>query len=56
VKTRVYEGLHGRPFASEDELKERIKSVWKDCATDLKTIRKAIKQFVPRLKSVEEKR
>ena len=55
VKTRVYEGRYGRPFASEDELKERIKSVWKDSATDLTTIRKAIKQFVPRLKYVEEK-
>jgi len=47
VKTRVYEGWYGRPFASEDELKEQIKSVWKDCTTDLTTIRKAIKQFVP---------
>jgi len=33
MKTRVYEGQYEKPFASEDGLKERIKSVWKDCTT-----------------------
>ena len=54
VKTKVYQGRAGEPFSSE-ELKTKIKAVWKDCATDLKPLRKAIKQFVPRLRAVEEK-
>ena len=29
--------------------------MWKDCVTDLKPLQKAIKQFVPRLRTVEEK-
>ena len=29
--------------------------MWKDCATDLKPLQKVIKQFVPRLRAVEEK-
>ena len=29
--------------------------MWKDRATDLKPLRKTIKQFVPRLQAVEEK-
>ena len=29
--------------------------MWKDCATDLKTLQEAIKQSVPRLRAVEEK-
>lgn len=55
VKTRVYAGRRGKPFASEEELQAKIRSVWKECATDIVPIRKAIKQFVPRLKAVEEK-
>ena len=31
------------------------RAVWKNCATDLKPLRKEIKQFVPRLPAVEEK-
>ena len=55
VKTKVYQGRAREPFSSEEELKTKIKAVWKDCATDLKLLRKAIKQFVPRLRAVEEK-
>ena len=32
-----------------------MKNVWKDCVTDLKPLRKAIKQFVRRLRAGEEK-
>ena len=39
VKTKVYQG----------------RAVWKDCATDLKPLRKGIKQFFPRLRAIEEK-
>ena len=55
VKTKVYQGRAGEPFISEEELKTKIKAVWKDYATDLKPLRKAIKQFVSRLQAVEEK-
>ena len=54
-KTKVYQGRAGVSFSSEEELKTKIKAVWKDCATDLKPLRKVIKQFVPRLRAVEEK-
>ena len=55
VKAKVYQGRAGELFSSEEELKTKIKGVWKDCATDLKPLQKAIKQFVPRLQTVEEK-
>ena len=55
VLTKLYQGIAGEPFSSEEELKTKIKAVWKDCATDLKLLRTAIKQFVPRLRAVEEK-
>ena len=55
VKNEVYKGRSGKPFATEVELKKAIKSAWKICADDLVTTRKAIKQFVPRIRAVEEK-
>ena len=54
VKTKVYQGRAGEPSNSE-ELKTKIKDVWKGCTTNSKPLRKAIKQFVPRLQAVEEK-
>ena len=47
VKTKVYQGRAGEPFSSEEELKTD--------STDSKPLQKAIKQFVPRLRAVEEK-
>ena len=55
VKTKGYQGKAGEPFTSEEELKTKTKAVWKYCTIDLKLLRKAIKQFVPRLRAVEEK-
>ena len=55
MKTKVYQDRVGELFSSEEKLKTKIKAVWKDCATDLKLLRKSIKQFVPRLRAVEEK-
>ena len=55
VKTKVYAGRMNKPFKSEEEMIRRIKSVWKECAEDVAEIRKAMKQFVPRLKTVKEK-
>ena len=55
VKTKVCQGRAGEPFSSEEQLKTKTKAVWKDSATDLKPLRKVIKQFVYRLQAVEEK-
>ena len=55
VKTKVCQGRAGEPFSSEEQLKMKTKAVWKDSATDLKPLRKVIKQFVYRLQAVEEK-
>ena len=55
VKEKVYEGRMNKPFKDEDELKRRIKSVWPSCAQETDVIRRAMKQFVPRLRAIEEK-
>ena len=55
VQERVFEGRHCSPFQSVEELEARIKEVWDECASDLKEIRKALKQFLPRLQAVESK-
>ena len=52
VKTKVYAGRKGRPFQNERELQQKIRTVWRECANDIVPIRKAIKQFVPRLKAI----
>ena len=54
VKEKVYEGRLNRPFQNEDELKQRIKEVWNECARNKKEIRSSMKQFVPRLRAIEE--
>ena len=56
VKMKVYEGRAGRPFGNEKELKNKIRKVWTSVASDKKTIRKAIKQFVPRLREVSRRK
>ena len=55
IKLKVYEGLLNTSFQNEEELINRIKKVWKEEASDVGNIRKAIKQFVKRLRAVEEK-
>ena len=55
VKIKVYNERSEKSFASEAGLKKKIKSAWNICANDLVPIRKAIKQFVRRMKAVEEK-
>lgn len=56
VKERVYAGRLNQPFQNEEELKKRIKSVWNECASDKAAIRKSIRQFIPRLHAVEQKK
>ena len=56
IKLKVYEGRpFNQPFRNEQELMARIKAVWKDCAKNIPEIRKAVKQFIPRLEAVSEK-
>ena len=55
VKVKVYEGMLNTPFRSEAELINRIKKVWKECASNKTEIRKSVRQFIPRLKAVVEK-
>ena len=56
VKLKVCEGRpFSQSFKDENELLARIRSVWKDCANNIPEIRKAIKQFIPRLEAVAEK-
>ena len=55
VKTKVYQSRAGESLRSEEELKRKNQVLWKHCGTDLKSLRKAIKQFFPRLRAVEEK-
>ena len=54
VKTKVYEGRINQPFQNENEMIARIKAVWKDCATNIPEIRKAMKEFPDRLRAVTE--
>ena len=55
IKEKVYEDHFGPPFKSEDKLKKTIKKVWSEVMQDLPEIRRALKQFAPRLACVEEK-
>ena len=52
VKEKVYEGRHNKHFRTESELIGRIKEVWTSCAKDKEEIRRALHQFIPRLKAV----
>ena len=54
VKDKVYEGRLNKHFTSEYEMIQKIKSVWKECASNLSEIRKAMKQFRDRLKAVHD--
>ena len=55
VKEKVYSGHHAKPFESEKELQDTICSVWDQCTENVELLRKAIKQFLPRLKAVVTK-
>ena len=51
----MYSGHNTKNFESEEELKDRIFSVYDQCATNVEPLRKARKQFLPRLKEVAKK-
>ena len=54
IKAKVYEGRLNKPFRNEEELKRKIRSVWKKLGTDITIIRKALKEFAPRARTVNE--
>ena len=54
VKTKVYEDRLNTPFESEEEMISKIKSVWKEYASNLVEIRKSMKEFSSRLLAVNE--
>ena len=51
----MYSGHNTKNFESEEELKARIFSGYDQCATNVEPLRKAMKQFLPRLKDVAKK-
>ena len=55
VQEKVYDGRYCYPFATIDKLRRRIREVWDECATYLPQIRKAVKQFLPRLEAIDAK-
>ena len=46
---------HGRPFKNRDEMIKKIRSVWDEVAKNKTEIRRAMKQFVPRLNALVDK-
>ena len=56
VKEKGYSGYDAKHFDSEKEYKIRIFSVYDHCATNVEPLRKARKQFLPRLKERCNKR
>ena len=49
VQRKVYENRFNRAFENENALKRRIRRVWPEVSRDIEEIRKALKEFVPRL-------
>ena len=54
VKAEVYRGRLNNPFSDENELKRKIRDVWKTVGSNRAIIRKALKQFLPRVRTVHE--
>ena len=50
VKEEVCSGHDAKHFEDEKRFKDRILSVYDQCATNVEPLRKARKQFLPRLK------
>ena len=55
ISTKVYEGRR-EPFKDLNELRERILTVWAEATRDRNSLRRAIDQFLPRLRAVVQKK
>ena len=51
---KVYKGRLNTPFESEKEIISKIKSVCKECVSNLAEIRKSMKEFPGRLRVVKQ--
>ena len=56
LKMKVYKGRGGEPFSSEEELKTKIKAVWKDCTTDSKPYEKQLNSLSLDYKQLKKNR
>ena len=54
VQRKGFENRFNRTFENENALKRQIRRVWLEVSRDIEEIRKALKEFVPCLKSVNE--
>ena len=54
VQNKVYENRFNQDFKDAEALKRRIRKVWPEVAGEVIAIRKAFKEFVPRLQSVRD--
>ena len=55
IKIKVYGDRFNQALENEKALKKKIKKIWPEVSNDLKEIRNALKQFIPRLTAVQEK-
>ena len=55
IKIKVYGYGFNQAFENEKSLMKKIKSIWPEVSNDLKEIRNALKQFIARLKAVQDK-
>ena len=55
IKIKVYGDRFNQAFENEKALKKKIKKIWPEVSHDLKEIRNALQQFIPRLTAVHEK-
>ena len=55
MQIKVYEERFNQVSETKKNLRKKIKSVWPEKSNYLKEIRRALKQFIPRLTAVLEK-
>ena len=57
IKLKVYGDRFNKAFKNENELKKKIRKVWREMSNpnELREAEKALKQFVPCLSAVQEK-
>ena len=54
IQNKVYENRFNQDFKDMEALKRRIRKVWPEVASEVNEIRKAFREFVPRLQSVKD--
>ena len=54
IQKKVYENRFNQDFEDTEALKQRIRKVWPEVPSEVNEIRKAFREFVPRLQSVKD--